>query len=154
MSTSATTDARTAGPVLAALLRWAEELPLSTAVSAPDGAFDYVQLVDRTRRLAAAMAARGIGPERRVALLLGRSRDSLAALLAVWWLGATAVPLDPGHPAERLRYILRDGGVELVVTAQAPGWLPPEPPPCIPSSPPRPPRPPARCGRTRTAPPT
>ncbi|TQF01905.1 non-ribosomal peptide synthetase [Kitasatospora acidiphila] len=126
MSTSATTDARTAGPVLAALLRWAEELPLSTAVSAPDGAFDYVQLADRTRRLAAAMATRGIGPERRVALLLGRSRDSLAALLAVWWLGATAVPLDPGHPAERLRYILRDGGVELVVTAQAPDWLPPE----------------------------
>ncbi|KOU93485.1 hypothetical protein ADK94_04590 [Streptomyces sp. XY593] len=77
----------------------------------------------RTARYAAALARAGVGPETPVGLLLGRSRESVPALLAVWSLGGTAVPLDPGHPVERLGGVLRDAGAAVLVATGVPAGL-------------------------------
>jgi amino acid adenylation domain-containing protein len=109
--------------VLAAMARWARERPEETAVSAPDGTLTYAGLAARTERFASALAAAGAGPEKAVGLLLGRSRESLPALLAVWRLGAVAVPLDAGHPVQRLSYALRDAEATVLVAEQVPEGL-------------------------------
>ncbi|WP_078628002.1 non-ribosomal peptide synthetase [Streptomyces sp. NRRL F-2664] len=110
-------------PLFARLERWTREQPNETAVKSADGTLTYAALTARTARYAAALARAGVGPETPVALLLGRSRESVPALLAVWSLGATAVPLDPGHPVERLGGILRDAGAALLVAPGVPAGL-------------------------------
>ncbi|MER5220678.1 non-ribosomal peptide synthetase [Streptomyces flaveus] len=110
-------------PLFAALERWTREQPDAQAVGAEDGALTYAELTARTSATAAALASAGAGPESAVGLLLGRSRESVPALLAVWSLGATAVPLDPGHPVERLGSVLRDARVSVLVASDVPGGL-------------------------------
>ncbi|MFD6419493.1 non-ribosomal peptide synthetase [Streptomyces sp. NPDC060194] len=110
-------------PLFAAVARWTREQPSATAVTAEDGDWTYAELTARTGRFAAALTAAGVRAETAVGLLLGRSRDSVSALLAVWSLGATAVPLDAGHPAERLAGVLADAGVGVLVAGTVPAGL-------------------------------
>lgn len=119
--------AQTLPPLFARLERWTREQPDESAVKASDGTLTYAALTARTARYATALAAAGVGPETSVGLLLGRSRESVPALLAVWSLGATAVPLDPGHPVERLGHVLRDADAAVLVAPAAPDGLEPGP---------------------------
>jgi amino acid adenylation domain-containing protein len=43
----------------------------------------------------------------------------LVAMLAVWKIGGTYVPLHPTYPVERLHYMIRDSGVTLLLTNTA-----------------------------------
>jgi amino acid adenylation domain-containing protein len=65
----------------------------------------------------------GVRPGDRVGIHLDRSPDLVIAVLATWWAGAAYVPLDPDHPAERLRYVLRDAEPAALIagTALLPG---------------------------------
>ncbi len=104
---------------------WAGCIGAATAVSAPDGVIDFRGLADSTRSLAGRLAAEGVGRNTPVGLFLGRSRLSLSSLLAVWWLGATAVPMDDRHPADRLSFALRDADVRTILADRLPpGTLP------------------------------
>lgn len=103
------------GELLAALARSAEQRPDATAVSAPDGTFSFAELAAEVARLCSALADRGVGVGSMVALNCGRSRSAPAALLAVWTLGATAVPLDSRHPVDRLNFMLRDAGAHVLL---------------------------------------
>ncbi|MGC0333715.1 amino acid adenylation domain-containing protein [Streptomyces sp. SAI-170] len=97
----------------------ARQDPDRIAVRAPDGAFDFAALDRRANALAAALREHGAGPERAVGVHLGRSRDLVAALLAVWKTGAAFVPLDPAHPVDRLAATVRDAGVTVLVADAA-----------------------------------
>ncbi|WP_078888280.1 non-ribosomal peptide synthetase [Streptomyces sclerotialus] len=110
-------------PLFEALERWTREQPDATAVSAADGTLTYAALTARTAAVATALATAGTGPETAVGLLLGRSRESVPALLAVWSLGATAVPLDAGHPVERLGHVLRDAAASVLLADAVPAGL-------------------------------
>ncbi|WP_051796164.1 non-ribosomal peptide synthetase [Streptomyces sp. NRRL S-87] len=79
----------------------------------------YRELNTRANRLARLLVRRGAGPERFVAIALHRSVELVVAQLAVLKAGAAFVPLDPGYPADRLAYMLRDSDPALVVTSSA-----------------------------------
>ncbi|MEO1624116.1 MAG: amino acid adenylation domain-containing protein, partial [Bacteroidota bacterium] len=51
-----------------------------------------------------------------VALLAERSPAFIAGLLAVAKSGASFLPIDPSLPEERIRFLLKDAGVQLVLT--------------------------------------
>ena len=91
--------------------------PERTAVRGPDGAVSYRDLGGRALHLAARLRDLGVGPEVRVGICLQRSPDLVAALLAVLRLGGVYVPLDPGHPRERLAYMIEDAGVGVLVAS-------------------------------------
>jgi amino acid adenylation domain-containing protein len=103
------------GRLADAVSKWAEHSPAQTAVWAADGSLTFAELADRTRAIAGELAAAGVGPGTPVALFSGRSRLALPSLLAVWWLGATAVLIDERHPAERLLSVLQDAGARTLV---------------------------------------
>ncbi|MFJ7148862.1 amino acid adenylation domain-containing protein [Streptomyces sp. NPDC100445] len=67
-------------------------------------------------RLAHLLAARGVGRGDLVALCLERGPDTVTALLAIALTGAAYLPLDPAHPAERIRDTLADAGARLLLT--------------------------------------
>ncbi|MBC3839754.1 AMP-binding protein [Streptacidiphilus sp. 4-A2] len=99
------------------LARQAARTPGATALAVP-GVRDlsYAQLTDRVDRLAGLLARHGAGPERVVALALGRGPDFPLAALAVHRAGAAYLPLDPAHPAERVRRLLAETAPVLVLT--------------------------------------
>jgi fatty-acyl-CoA synthase len=68
--------------------------------------------------LAAAMAARGLGPGDRLALVLPNWGEAVVAILAAARLGAVVVPLDPASSFHELRYLLRHGEVRAAVVAE------------------------------------
>ncbi|WAX80935.1 amino acid adenylation domain-containing protein [Streptomyces sp. KMM 9044] len=101
----------------------ARRSPSATAVVCGDERLSYAELDARANRLARRLLAGGAGPERLVALVLGRAADTVVALLAVVKSGAAYVPISPGHPAERISLIVRDSAPVCVLAdaATAPG---------------------------------
>ncbi|MER6146361.1 amino acid adenylation domain-containing protein [Streptomyces sparsogenes] len=75
----------------------------------------YGELNVRANRLARYLVGRGVGPGRLVGVVLSRSVDLVVGLLAVLKSGAGYVPVDPGYPAERVRFVLEDAGPVLVL---------------------------------------
>src|SRR6266545_2661895 len=61
----------------------------------------------------------GGGPERVVAVVMGRSAQLVTALLAVVKAGAAYVPVDPGYPAERVAFMLADARPAVIVADAA-----------------------------------
>ncbi|MGW9434208.1 non-ribosomal peptide synthetase, partial [Streptomyces decoyicus] len=80
-------------------------------------ALTYAELDERANRLARLLIARGARPEQLVALALPRSADMVVALLGVLKSGAAYLPLDPGHPEDRIAFTLADAAPGLVITA-------------------------------------
>ncbi len=76
----------------------------------------YRELNARANQLAHYLRRRGVGPEVRVGVLLDRSVELIVALLGILKAGGAYVPLDAGSPEQRLRFMLEDAGVTLLLT--------------------------------------
>ncbi|EGH24104.1 pyoverdine sidechain peptide synthetase I, epsilon-Lys module, partial [Pseudomonas amygdali pv. mori str. 301020] len=76
----------------------------------------YTELNERSNRLAWQLREQGVGPDVLVGVALGRSLDMPVALLAVLKAGGAYVPLDLSAPSERLRHVLQDSGLKLLLT--------------------------------------
>ncbi|MGI5472241.1 condensation domain-containing protein [Streptomyces sp. CA-132043] len=121
-------------PVHETVVRQAAEHPEAVAVVAPTGSGDarrltYAELDDRSRAMARQLRARGVRDGAVVALRMAKSPELIVTLLAVLRAGGCYLPLDPGHPAERLDRLVADAGAVLVVTdgAADPGPASPGP---------------------------
>ncbi|RJQ74579.1 peptide synthetase [Pseudonocardiaceae bacterium YIM PH 21723] len=108
-----------------AVSRWSNRQPQVPAVIAADGSLTFAELSARIDRIARNLAADGIGVGSAVAIARGRSREGLAALLALWRLGATAILVDEKHPADRLDFVLRDSGAEYLIADRLPEGVAP-----------------------------
>ncbi|GAA3021284.1 amino acid adenylation domain-containing protein [Streptomyces fulvorobeus] len=89
--------------------------PHATALEHAGQALTYAELNARANRLAGVLVRRGIRPEDRVATLMSRSPGQITALLAIAKAGGAAVPVDPGHPEQRIAFMLRDSACALVL---------------------------------------
>ncbi|WP_130903346.1 non-ribosomal peptide synthetase [Pseudomonas sp. Sample_23] len=90
--------------------------PQRTALVWDGGSLDFAELHAQANRLAHYLRDKGVGPDVCVAIAAERSPQLLIGLLAIIKAGGAYVPLDPDYPAERLAYMLRDSGVELLLT--------------------------------------
>jgi amino acid adenylation domain-containing protein len=73
----------------------------AVALVGSDRSFTYAETLAETRRLASALAQRGVGPGATVVLKLDRSLDLTLLQLAVLRLAASFACFDPAWPAER-----------------------------------------------------
>ncbi len=104
-------------PLAARVAARAAAAPRGPAVVEADGGtVGYGELVARAAALAGRLRAAGLGAEGRVAILLERSADLVAAQLATLAAGGVFVPLDPAQPAERLAGMIADARPAVVVT--------------------------------------
>ncbi|KAF0809378.1 amino acid adenylation domain-containing protein [Alcanivorax sp. S71-1-4] len=93
--------------------------PDADAVVMGEERLSYTALNRAANRLAHALMRDGIGPEQRVGIAMHRSLELVISLLAVMKTGAAYVPLDPDYPAQRLRYMMDDSGLSLLLTQAA-----------------------------------
>ncbi|MFI0796861.1 amino acid adenylation domain-containing protein [Micromonospora rubida] len=79
----------------------------------------YDELDQQAARLARHLTAFGARPGQTVGLCLDRSIDLVVAVVAILKSGCAVVPLDPAYPADRLRFMVDDAGLRIVVTARS-----------------------------------
>ncbi|MDC7784835.1 amino acid adenylation domain-containing protein [Rhodoplanes sp. TEM] len=86
------------------------------AVVTSDATLTYAELDRRANQVARHLIARGVAAGDRVGLLFDKTIETYVALVAALKAGATYVPLDPGLPAERIRYMLGDAKIRTIVS--------------------------------------
>ncbi len=90
--------------------------PYATAVVYRGERLIYRELERRADAVAARLWELGAGPEILVGLCAERSLELVVGILAILKSGAGYLPLDPEAPAERLAFLVKDAGVQVVVT--------------------------------------
>jgi myxalamid-type nonribosomal peptide synthetase MxaA len=90
--------------------------PKATAVVYEGQRLSYGDLNTSANQLAHHLRALGVGPESRVGICMERSLDIVVALLATMKAGGCYIPLDPGYPEDRLRYMVADTRPAVVLT--------------------------------------
>jgi amino acid adenylation domain-containing protein len=96
----------------------ARRQPEAVAVRCEEIELTYSVLNRRTNQLAHYLISMGVGPEVRVGICLERSPELVVAVLAVLKAGGAYMPVDLRHPAERMKYMLEDSGVSVMLTSQ------------------------------------
>jgi len=90
--------------------------PEAVALVDGDARLSYRELNARANRLARHLVTLGVAPEDPIGICMERSGDLVVAMLGILKAGGVYVPLDPGYPAERLGFMLRDTGVRILLT--------------------------------------
>ncbi len=109
----------TATSVRSILEVWNETIRLHSdhvSVHCGERILTYAEFDAQANRLARLLCAKGVRPESRVALLMGRRPETIVAMIAVLKAGGAYVPLDPEHPAERLQWMIDDAAPLFVLT--------------------------------------
>jgi amino acid adenylation domain-containing protein len=94
----------------------ASRQPNALAVVYGEKQISYGELNRRANRLAHYLRAHGVGLEIRVGVLMERSANWIVALLGILKAGGVYVPLDGSYPAGRLRFMVEDAEIRLLLT--------------------------------------
>jgi amino acid adenylation domain-containing protein len=95
------------------------ENPDTPALVEASQAWSYADLDRRANQIAHRLRERGIRPRQVVAVLRGRSAETIACLLGIMKAGCAYLPLDPAWPPARLSLVLEEARPRLVITEQA-----------------------------------
>ncbi len=87
------------------------------AIALADGTreLSYASMVSQVHVLAARLQAAGVVRGDRVAILADRSIEAVLAVLAILAAGGAYIPVDPGQPDDRVRYVLSDADVSVLI---------------------------------------
>ncbi|HET8774712.1 MAG TPA: non-ribosomal peptide synthase/polyketide synthase, partial [Thermoanaerobaculia bacterium] len=90
--------------------------PSAIALRSGAHTLSYAELNARANRLAHHLIEQGVGRGARVGVSLGRSIELLIAQLAIMKTGAAYVPLDPRQADARQAAIVRDAGLDIILS--------------------------------------
>ncbi len=104
-----------AEPAFWLLEQAAERSPDRVACRYYEQAVTYSQLLDQSKRMAAALRARGLKPGERVGILLPNVPEYLTAVFGTWMAGGVVVPLSPLMVAEEVGALLHSTSCRVMV---------------------------------------
>ncbi len=90
--------------------------PDSVAVEFEGHQLTYQELDNRSSQLANYLAAHGVRPDCLVGIFVDRSLETIMGILGILKAGGAYVPLDPNYPQERIKFMLQDTQVLIVLT--------------------------------------
>jgi len=93
-----------------------ERTPDATAVVCEEERLSYRELNARANQLAHHLRKLGVGAEVLVGICMERSVEMMVALLGILKAGGAYVPLDPAYPEERLAFMIKDSGLQVLIT--------------------------------------
>ncbi|HEY6252760.1 MAG TPA: amino acid adenylation domain-containing protein, partial [Candidatus Angelobacter sp.] len=97
----------------------AEQHAQEIAISLGTSRLTFGELNGKANQMAGFLRESGVGPEVRVGICLERSADAVIVIMAVLKAGGAYVPMDPGYPAERLRFMLQDAQLHVLLTRRS-----------------------------------
>ncbi|MEH2077515.1 MAG: amino acid adenylation domain-containing protein [Nostoc sp.] len=95
-----------------------ERTPDAVAVVFDNQQLTYHELNCRANQLAHYLRSLGVSADVLVGICVERSLEMVVGLLGILKAGGAYVPLDPEYPQERLRFILEDAQVSVLLTQQ------------------------------------
>ncbi|HEX6292329.1 MAG TPA: amino acid adenylation domain-containing protein [Herpetosiphonaceae bacterium] len=90
--------------------------PDALAIVSGDRKLSYRELDRQADLLAGYLRMRGVGPEVPVGVCVERSVDQMIGLLGILKAGGAYVPIDPAYPPDRIRLMLADAPVRVLLT--------------------------------------
>ena len=101
--------------ILDDFLEVAKKYPNNLAVVFKDHEYTYKQVDEITTRIANELIKMGAQKEKVVSILIHKSEYIVLASLAVIKSGAAYQPLDPSYPPERLSFMVKDSGANILI---------------------------------------
>lgn len=92
--------------------------PDKAAVVIKDDSISYDSLNRQSNRLASALMELGVKKGERVGFVLSKSIEAVVTLFAILKAGAIYVPIDPLAPSERVKYIVGNCGIAILLTSR------------------------------------
>ena len=108
-------DYDAAATIVSLFRRQAKATPDAVAAVYMDKTFTYAQVDEISDRIAAYIAAKGLGTEDVVSILIPRSEWMPIASLGTLKAGCAYQPLDPSYPKERLNFMMQDASAKLLI---------------------------------------
>ncbi|MEG8178109.1 amino acid adenylation domain-containing protein [Nocardia terpenica] len=105
-----------AAAVVSLLEQWADRTPDAEAVVCEQQRLSYAELDAWANGVAWRLRDAGVGPEAVVGICVERGVAAIVAIVAVLKAGGAYLPLDPGHPADRIAQALTDTGAAILLT--------------------------------------
>jgi amino acid adenylation domain-containing protein len=105
-------DARPLTEIFAERYRQA---PAACAVECDERQLTYAELARRSARLASVLQDRGVGPEVVVGISSEPTPETIVGIMGILLAGGAFLPLDLKYPAERLRFMIEDAKVRLIL---------------------------------------
>lgn len=76
----------------------------------------YKELNQKANQVASFLREKGVKPDDIIGVMVKRSLNILVAILGVLKAGGAYLPIDPSYPRERINYMLKDSGANIVLT--------------------------------------
>ena len=108
-------DYDTTQTIVSLFRRQAKATPQNIAVVYQDKKFTYAEVDEISDRIAGCIAAKGLGEEDVVSVLIPRCEWMTIASLGVMKAGCAYQPLDPTYPKERLNFMTQDASAKLLI---------------------------------------
>ncbi|WP_051240536.1 non-ribosomal peptide synthetase [Paenibacillus alvei] len=93
----------------------AERTPHAPAVLFGEKQCSYGELNEKANRLARTLRRAGVEAEQLVAIAAERSIEMIVGILAILKAGGAYVPIDSQYPEERIRYMMQDANVRVLL---------------------------------------
>lgn len=97
-----------------------EKEPDNEAVVLEERRLTYGRLNEMANQLAGTIRSKGVKPNTIVGIMVERSIEMIVGMLGILKAGGAYLPLDPDYPGERLKYMIEDSEVNLLLTANIP----------------------------------
>ncbi|MGD9488074.1 MAG: amino acid adenylation domain-containing protein [Calditrichaceae bacterium] len=94
----------------------AEANPDQFAVISGNDKMTFDELNSKANRLARHLQKLGAGPESIIAFSMRRSPEMIISILGILKSGGAYLPLDPSYPDERIAFMLKDSGANILIT--------------------------------------
>ncbi|PWW00791.1 amino acid adenylation domain-containing protein [Paenibacillus cellulosilyticus] len=92
--------------------------PHSTAVLFDKNSMTYQELNDEADRVADKLIDIGVGPQQSIGVFMERSLQLISCILGIFKSRSVYVPISVEYPEERIKYILKDAGINVVITQE------------------------------------
>ncbi|MGD9899867.1 MAG: amino acid adenylation domain-containing protein [Calditrichaceae bacterium] len=94
--------------------------PEKLAVVFENEKLTYDELNQKANQAARFLTKKGVSAETLVGICMDKSPRMIIAILGILKAGGAYVPIDPGYPAERINYMIKDSGLTILITDQTP----------------------------------
>ncbi len=112
-----TVDYNTDQTIIDLFEQQAKMTPETIALVYGDDQLTYGELDERSNQLAHYLQNLGVKENVLVAISISRSLEMVIGILGVLKSGGVYVPIDPDYPSNRIKYMLEDSGVSIVLSS-------------------------------------